>query len=521
MANKLINMEVIRQIIQLATQGYSMRKISDQTGVHRKAVNKYLAKAKHSGHGFVDLLSFTDEALSLVLLDTTAKSVIAQRRAVFERLIPFFESELKRVGVTKQLLHRDYLTQNPDGYGRSQFCDLLSAYQRRKDVSMVQPCYASELMQVDFAGKTLYWFDPDTGEKIDGEVFIATLPFSGMTYVQVLRSQKQEEFADAIQQALEYLGGVPKTLKTDNLKSGVIKSDRYEPTFNKLLLELCNHYKMGLDAARVYKPKDKPHVERHVALVYQRIYAPLRNEIFYSAEQINQAIRPLLDTHHSLCYRGESTSRKELFDAEEKPLLASLPDTRFAVKYRRTVLVQKHYHLWLTHIDGKGRYYSVPYQYVGKKVQVVYDLNSLEVYFDFKRIASHIIAPNAKRYNTIKEHMPLSHQKVAGGMDPEQLISEAARIGSSTEQVIREILNRGQHCQQHFKSCQGVLSTAKKYSEQRLESACQRALLYNSIGYKVIVNILEKGLDKDFDQQQIGQVLPNNPTARGASAYQS
>jgi transposase len=152
---------------------------------------------------------------------------------------------------------------------------------------------------------------------------------------------------------------------------------------------------------------------------------------------------------------------------------------------------------------------------------VVYDLNSLEVYFDFKRIASHIIAPNAKRYNTIKEHMPLSHQKVAGGMDPEQLISEAARIGSSTEQVIREILNRGQHCQQHFKSCQGVLSTAKKYSEQRLESACQRALLYNSIGYKVIVNILEKGLDKDFDQQQIGQVLPNNPTARGASAYQS
>jgi transposase len=521
MANKLIDMQEIRQIIQLAYQGHSVRRISEQTGIHRKSVNKYLSMAKSSGQTFNELLTFNDEALSVVLIDATSDVVVKDRRAVFEKLIPFFESELKRVGVTKQLLHRDYLRQHPDGYSRSQFCDILAAHQKRKDVSMVQPCYASELMQVDFAGKKLSWFDSSTGEKVEGEVLVATLPFSGMTFVRVLHSQRQEEFADAIRCALEYFGGVPKNLKLDNLKAGVIKADRYEPTFNKLLLELCNHYKMGLDAARARKPKDKPHVERHVALVYQRIYAPLRNEIFYSAEQINQAILPLLDAHHSLCYRGESSSRKELFDAEEKQLLSPLPDTAFVVKYRKTVLVQKHYHIWLKNTDGKGHYYSVPFSYVGKHVQIVYDLKSLEIYSGFTRIATHIIDTHSRLYTTIKEHMPESHQKVAGGMDPEQLISDGARIGPSTEQVVREILNRGPYCQQHFKSCQGILSSAKKYSQQRLESACRRALLYNNVGYKVIVNILEKGLDQDFPEQQIQQVLPNNPTVRGASAYQS
>jgi hypothetical protein len=125
-------------------------------------------------------------------------------------------------------------------------------------------------------------------------------------------------------------------------------------------------------------------------------------------------------------------------------------------------------------------------------------------------------------YTTIKEHMPESHQKVAGGMDPEQLISDAARIGSSTEQVIRQILNRGPHCEQNFKSCQGVLVTAKKYTEQRLENACTRALLYKSVGYKIILNILEKGLDHQTHPEQDTQyTLPNNPTVRGPHAYQS
>jgi transposase len=521
MANKLIDMHQIRQIIQLAHQGHSVRRISEQTGIHRKSVNKYLSKANNSGHSLKDLLTFNDEALSVVLIDTASDIAVLDRRAVFEKLIPFFESELKRVGVTKQLLHRDYLRSHPDGYSRSQFCDILSTHQKRKDVSMVQPCYAADQMQVDFAGKKLSWFDSISGEKVEGEVLVATLPFSGMTFVRVLHTQKQEEFVDAIRHALEYFGGVPKTLKLDNLKAGVVKADRYEPTFNKLLLELCNHYKMGLDAARARKPKDKPHVERHVALVYQRIYAPLRNEIFYSAEQINQAILPLLDTHHSLCHRGENSSRKELFDAEEKPLLDPLPDTAFVVKYRKTVLVQKHYHIWLKNSDGKGQYYSVPFSYVGKYVQVVYDSKSLEIYSGFTRIASHMIDTHSRLYITIKEHMPESHQKVAGGMDPEQLISDGARIGPSTEQVIREILDRGPHCQQHFKSCQGVLSTAKKYSQQRLENACSRALLYNNVGYKVIVNILEKGLDQDYPDQDVQHALPNNPTVRGASAYQS
>lgn len=521
MANKPIHMQKIRQVLQLAQQGFSKRKIARLTGVHRNIIDKYLSRCCASEDDLLQVLNYSDEALSVLLWDEPFSSPDLQRQADFDAFFPYIQKELKRVGVTRQLMHGEYLEKYPYGYRYSQFCDLILRRLNSNDVSMVQFCSPAELMQVDFAGKKLSWCDPDTGELFPGEVLIVTLPYSGMTFVKVLRSQKQEDFVAGIRSALEYFGGTPQCMRLDNLKSGVIKSDRYEPTFNTLLLELCNHYRMGLDATRPAKPKDKPHVERHVQLVYQRIYAHLRNLTFHSPEQLNTAIEPLLEKHQDRFYRQEKISRRELFIKEEKGLLNPLPDIPFQVKLRKKAMVQKNYHVWLSHNSDSGHYYSVPFNYVGKSVQIVFDSELAEFYHGYERIAIHSRSHRSGRYTTISQHMPLHHQAVAEGMDPRQLISRAASIGKHTELFVKKLLDRGMYCQQNFKSCQGVLALTKKYSATRLEQASERALLHQNISYKTLCNILEKNLDQlPTITLTPSAPLPVNPTTRGPKSYQ-
>lgn len=521
MANKPIKMQRIRQVLLLTQQGYSRRKVAQMTGVHRSVINRYLAKCDTNLVSYDELLALSDQALSELLWEDSIPDGDMRRQAEFEAFYPYIEKELTRLGVTRYLLHRVYLEKYPDGYRYSQFCDLILRRSKAPDVSMVMPCIAGEIMQVDFAGSKLSWCDPDTGEVHQGEVLIVTFPFSGMDFVKVLRSQRQEDFIDGLRSALEYFNGVPQCLRIDNLKSGVIKANRYEPTFNTLLVEFCNHYQMGMDATRVAKPKDKAHVERHVTLAYQRIYAPLRDQQFYSLSELNAAILPLLEDHHGRVFRHHKKGRRDLFDTEEKPLLKPLPDTPFKSKLRKKAKVQKNYHVVLSNADDTTHYYSVPYQYVGKEVQIIFDTENVEVYCNYVRIAFHQRNYSRTRYSTISYHMPEKHQHVQNGMDPEFLFTRAAQLGIHVEQFIRKLLDRGQYYPTNYKSCQGVLNLTREYSAQRIDCACERALYFNNINYKTILEILKKNLDKatPLPYTEMQPITPN-PNVRGSQSYQ-
>ncbi len=520
MGNTPITMQKFRQALTLLNQGYSKRQIASDTGVHRSIIDKYLLRIQGLNLEISQALLMDDEALRELFFDTPQITAEQQRRIDFDSFYEYLHPELNRVGVTRQLLHEEYLEKYPSGYRYSQFCERILQRIRQGDVSMVQHCVPGEHMQVDFAGKKLSWIDPDTGEIIQGETLIFTLGYSGLTYIEVLHSQRQEDFVESINNALRYFGGTPGSLRTDNLKAGVIKSDRYEPGFNNLLIELANHYVMGLQATRPYKPKDKPLVERHVQLIYQRIYAPLRNHIFHSAREINQAINPLQEDHNNRPYQAGPRSRRIIFEQDEKKALTPLPEHAFEVKMRKKVKVQKNYHVWLSQGGDPGHYYSVPYQYVTKTVQVIFDTEVVEIFYEYKRIAIHQRSHRMGRYSTLKAHMPEKHQAVANGMDPEQLIARAQLIGPCTASMIKGLLQRGIFCQQNFKSCQGVLSLVKKYSGIRVERAAERALHYKTIQYSVIKNILERNLDQQPASQNPEQTsLPFNNQARGASYY--
>jgi transposase len=207
MANKPIKMEKIRQVLLMVQQGISKRKIAKYTGVHRSVIDRYISRCEAFADYPQDLLTLSDEALSGILFQGPFADADLRRQAEFEAFYPYIAQELPRRGVTRQLLHRVYLEKHPDGYRYSQFCDLIQRRQCVTEATMLQPSVAGKVMEIDFAGGRLSWCDPQTGEVFNGEVLLVVLPFSGMTYVEVLRSQKQGDFIEGIQNALRYFGG--------------------------------------------------------------------------------------------------------------------------------------------------------------------------------------------------------------------------------------------------------------------------------------------------------------------------
>jgi hypothetical protein len=167
-------------------------------------------------------------------------------------------------------------------------------------------------------------------------------------------------------------------------------------------------------------------------------------------------------------------------------------------------------------------YYSVPYSYVSKQVQIIYDTQTIEVYHHYERIAFHRRSYNPRAiYTTLQEHLPERHQKVQQGMDVELLLNKASGIGPYTCQFLEKLLARGQYYVTNYKSCQGVLNLTRQYTKERIENAAHRAIYFQNIKYKALEDILRKNLDQVpfIDFTATGTITPN-PNIRGSQSYQ-
>ena len=367
MANRPMRMDLINKMIQFRSEGKGIRQISRLLGISRNTVRKYLKR-----------MSLVEDFTGLSEIDKQhvfyELKACESRDTQLQKLLPGYLMELNKVGVTRLLLWEEYKASYPYGFSYGRFCDNIREYRTQQNATLRihhKPAYT---LMVDFAGKKQNWVDQRTGEVKQSEVLVCTLPYSGYTFAYAASSQKQEDFIDGINKALLYLGGLPKVILSDNLKSFVKKADRYEPGFTELCTQFSVYYGVELDAARVFKPKDKASVERHVGIVYNQLYAPLRRMTFYCIEQINEAFLSQLDLLNSKQLQGKSYSRKDKFEQEEKPLLDSLPGSLFEVKKSTTAKVQRNYHVIL----GEDKHqYSVPYQYIGKRTQIIYTKNTV------------------------------------------------------------------------------------------------------------------------------------------------
>ena len=518
MANKVIEMHIVRSIIQHSSRNSSERQIALQLNISRNTVRHYLQRLKATTYSWQQLLALEDATLSELIYNPVELPVKDERRQAFEDRVSYFLTELKRTGVTRQLLWQEYLQQYPDGYGYSQFCDLLTRHSSIRDPSMHFEHPPGQMMMIDFAGDKLCYTDRQTGEVIYCPVLVCILPCSGYTYVVPMPDAKLPQLAKSLNNCLQYFEGVPFSLMTDNMKQIVSKSCRYEPIFTDMMQQWALHYNITLLAARVAKPKDKATVEGAVKLAYQRIYAPLRDKVFFSLEELSAAVAEQLNIHNSRSMHRKEYSRLHLFKEQEQSLLQPLPDHPFSLKHTAEAKVQRNYHIVL---GEDWHYYSVPCSYISKTVKAVYDTDIVEIYHAHQRIALHKRSYKRHGYTTCKEHMPEAHRHYQQGWDPDYFRRQATAIGVATSQYIDKLLLTRQFSEQAFLACKGLLRLGKTYGNERLEAACNRALQGDTYAYRIINNILSHNLDQQTlpDDNKATFQLPLHDNLRGKNAF--
>ncbi len=516
MANNPINMIKIRQILRLHCQGYSKLAIAAQSGVSRNTLKKYIKEFTASNLTFEEICELSDKDLEDLFIKP-AESPLNDRLQILFNLFPSIDKALKKKGVTRYILWEEYKRTHPDGLGISQFKRYYAQWKSQVNPTMHMEHKAGDKLYVDFAGDKLSIIDKQSGEITQVEVFVAILGASQLTYVEAVMTQTKEDFIAACENTLHYCGGVPAAIVPDNLKSAVTKSSKYEPTLNETFADFAEHYSTTILPARAYRPRDKALVENAVRIIYSRIYVKIKTKHYYSLEELNAAIRVELEQHNNAHLRGRNYSRRQQFDEIEKNVLMPLPPLRYEMKKYHYATVAKNGHVGLS---TDKHYYSVPYKFIGKKVKILFSRHSVEIYYNYERIALHNRTKSPYQYTTDKEHLASTHRFVSD-WTPERFISWSESIHEDVKLYILKVLDRKQHPEQAYKSCVGILGFAKKVGNDRLIKACQRALGYGAYNYKTIQNILERELDLGDAPDETDQLkMPFHDNIRGENYYQ-
>jgi transposase len=505
-------MRKIREVFRLKFDcELSNRKIAKSCHIARSTVGEYLFRFHQAALSWPLPVDMDDLELEQLLYPPTPAPFDSLRR------LPNFNyihAELRKKGVTLNLLWQEYKEQNPHGYQYSQFCHLYRQWTNKIDPVMRQEHRAGEKMFVDYAGHTVPVYDLHTNQMREAQIFVAVLGASNYTYAEATWTQSLADWIGSHSRAFTFFGGIPKVVVPDNLKSAVSKSNYYDPDINPSYLDMANHYGTAVIPARVRKPKDKAKVEVAVQVVERWILARLRNRQFFSLHQLNQAIAELLEDLNSKPFQKLPGSRKSAFEGLDRPALNPLPSQPYQFAEWKKATVNVDYH-----IEVHRHYYSVPHTLIKKKLDVRITNNTIECFYKNKRVASHIRSHHKGRHSTIKEHMPKSHQKWAQ-WTPDRFIRWAAKIGVNTQKLIENVLNSRAHPQQGFRTCLGILRLAKSYGDDRLEAASRRAVSIGGTSYRSVESILKHNLDQKPLPDQPSKNPPIEHTnIRGARYY--
>ncbi len=506
-----------REILRLKHLGFSERNIALSVPCSRNTVAKVLKKAKEMEISWPLSKGTTDADLEKKL-STNEPSASVKRMPDYT----YIHRELMKNGVTRKLLWTEYMEdcrqigESPLMY--SQFCYYIQQEENKRRATMHINRKPGEQVEVDWAGDTAKLVDPYTGEVTEAHIFVGVMTFSQYAYVEAFADEKQPSWIQAHIHMYEYFGGVAKILVPDNCKTAVIHNKGWnDQRINAIYHEMAEHYGTAIIPARVRRPKDKPNAEGSVGNISTWIIAALRNEQFFTLSELNEAIKEKLEDFNHRPFQKKAGSRHELFHDEELPLLAPLPATRYELAEWKHATVQFNYH-----ISCDGMLYSIPYEYIGKKVDVRVTGSIIEVFYGQDRIASHKRLYGRKgQYCTKLEHMPKDHQQYLE-WNSDRFRKWAGRIGENTAKVIDAILRSKRVEQQSYKSCMGLLKLADKYSSIRLEEACKKALSYTqSPSYKSVSGILDALKESPSKNNDSQMDIPNNAhgITRGASYY--
>jgi transposase len=503
----------IRTILRLTHEGgLPLRAVAERLKMSKTTVATYLLRAEEAGLSQWPLPPGHED-------DAVLEHALFRRRGRPPRddQEPDWTSvatEMTRKGVTLTVLWQEYRASHPEGYGYTWFCHGYGAHMRRAHPTYRHHHEVGAVMQTDYAGHTIAIVDPATGSIEQAQIFVAVLPASNKTYVRASMSQRLPDWIESQTLALSFFGGVPKAIVCDNLKAGVAKPLWFDPTLNQTFASMAEHYDTTVLPTRSRKPRDKAKVENAVLIVERWILARLRNRRFFSLDDLNAAIGELLDELNNRPMRHTGKSRCQMFDEIERAALAPLPDTPFEYAEWKRATVHPDYHVQVEHT-----FYSVPHHLIGRTVEVRLTARMVEIYHSQKRVAVHRRRSSRSGHVTVTAHMPKAHQRYAN-TTPASLIERAGRVGPNTAILVERLMRDRPHPEQGYRSAFGILSMARRYTRERLEAACERALLINAVTYSSVTAILRSGMDQVMPDAEPVKPAPPHRNIRGGAYYQ-
>jgi transposase len=512
MANIPITMSKVKNILRFLSDGLSKREIADRTRSSRKTVDKYEGIFVSHPFDYHKLLQLTNKELFSIIAPASEQS---PSHIELYGLFPSMSEQLKKRGITKQLLWEDYKQKYPEGVQLSQFYEHFGRYNKSVNISYVFEHKPADKLMIDFAGEKLYLTDYDTGEQIALQVFVGILPCSGLTFAMATMSQQVPDFLNCISECLQFIGGVPQAIVTDNLKPAVTKASKYNPELNPNMADFADHYETTVLPTRAYKPKDKALVEGAVNILYTRVYSHIDKKVYHTLRELNADIKMLVEKHNQMQYQKKEGTRRKQFELLEKEVLKPLPPTKFELKSYQTAKVQANCHVYLS--EDK-HYYSVPYNYVGNKISISYNTEVVEVYYNYERISTHQRMKGIGKYSTTASHLH-PHHAYYKNWSVEFFLKEGQKIGIHTAEFIQQLLLNCKHPEAGFKRCMGLLTYVKKYSKQELELACEIGLKYDYASLKQIEYLLQQ-TDLESLMEEKPTIRITHQNERGSNYYQ-
>lgn len=507
----------VKPILELRANGISMRNIENVLHVSRHTIKKVYDAADSASIGWDDVKDKDEDVVYNLLFP--AKNVISAFEVVDYEYV---HSELKKTGVTLKLLWNEYKNQCiakgaiPCGY--TKFCYGYSDYVQVANVTNHLSHKPGVTVEVDWSGPTMNILTHE-GEKIKVYLFVATLPYSQYSYVKPCLNMKQDTWLKCHVDMFEFFGGVPIKIVCDNLKTGVIRHPKEgDIILNESYESLGQYYSVAIMPTQVKKPKQKASVEGTVGKVATAIIAKLRNIRFLSLQHIEIEIERALKEFNDSPFQKREGSRSIIFNDYEKEYLRDLPLIKYEIcdwSYQHKVALD-------FHVSYKTNKYSVPYQYIGKKVDLKINSSSIEIYFEHSRIAVHPRFPEyvKYKYSTDENHMPKAYQ--CPEWDDQRIKRWAEKIGPSTLIVINKIFETVKIKEQGYNSCLSVLNLSKKFTNDRLENACELALTKVTCPrYHHLNGILTNNQDVIWKEENINKRKKKDEGGyvRGASYY--
>ena len=473
-----ITMHNIKEVLRLKyLNQLSNRQIETMIGVSRSSVSSYLKIYEALDMDIEVVLKLSDAELRGLFVKKRSTAPKKDLSVIHPNWAEVRE-ELSRKGMTRLLLWEELKSKEPSLYSYSQFNRHYAKYLKKVNPSMRQVHYAGDKLFIDYSGLTMPIVNQESGEVSKAQIFVSVLGASGYTFVHATLTQSSKDFIASHVHAFAFYGAVPNILVPDNLKAAVTSHKRGVVKLNESYEDMARHYGIVVEPARPYKPQDKSKVELGVKAIQRWILMRLRHRTFFCIDELNEHIGILLDAYNNKVIKRLGKSRRALFVALDLPMLHPLRANNYIYRQFKRATVGIDYHIEL---EGSG--YSVPYKYLGHKVDISYSDNAVLISLDGEVIAHHPRVYERYHDSPLLEHMPKSHQYQYEKWNPKRILTWANTIGVHTTALMESIMEKRSHPARGYKSCMAILSFSKTYGNDALEMTAKVAV--ESASHKV------------------------------------